>query len=194
MSPSRLPSVVLGGVLLLGALLPYGMAMSASDKPLHVLDRPQLVLTPLPRQPPTILTLRRGLARLPFVFDRLYQEHFVASSAVQAMALCGVSDVASQRMHGMALDAAHVAAMAVIAAILSGALSAIWMRWLEEHIPGSDEPAVLAKTVVDCAPLPVPTPFSPRLCLLLQTQFCLCTLQTAAVRPSSTQRTWSPSP
>lgn len=59
-------------------------------------------------------------------------------------------------MHGVPVDVAHVAAMATIATLFSGALVTVWLRHLEQTLPGTDERVVLLKTLADyicCAPI-----------------------------------------
>merc|ERR1712046_111730 len=78
-----------------------------------------------------------------------YSDSYVFASGVQAMLLSSVSDAVSQSMHGLSIDAAHCAAMATIAFTLSGALNALWLRFLEERVPGSSMPAIATKTACD---------------------------------------------
>lgn len=80
----------------------------------------------------------------------------VPVAAAQACVLCGASDVLAQTMHGVPVDVAHVAAMATIATLFSGALVTVWLRHLEQTLPGTDERVVLLKTLADyicCAPI-----------------------------------------
>ena len=47
------------------------------------------------------------------------------------------------------VDLSHVVAMGTLAAVLSGSINAIWLRSLEEAVPGHSRRAVLLKTVAD---------------------------------------------
>ena len=79
----------------------------------------------------------------------LYQNDYVCTAGVQAAVLSSASDSISQAMHKLPVDGAHVTAMATIAFALSGSLNAVWLRILEEMIPGGDFPAVSTKTACD---------------------------------------------
>ena len=75
---------------------------------------------------------------------------YVRDAGVQAGLLSACSDAVSQAMHGMAhVDMAHVAAMALLACLLSGMANAVWMRFLEKSFPGGTLRAVSLKTLVD---------------------------------------------
>jgi hypothetical protein len=82
-------------------------------------------------------------------YDRASSECHYQTSATQSGLLGAGSDALSQTMHGLPLDTSHVLAMAVLAAILSGAANACWLRHLERAVPGSSTRAVLTKTVAD---------------------------------------------
>ena len=81
---------------------------------------------------------------------------YVALAGVQAGALGATADAVSQRLQGLHIEGEHVAAMAVLAFALSGAANSVWMRYLEERIPGPGPRAVWMKTMFDfccCATL-----------------------------------------
>ena len=75
---------------------------------------------------------------------------------MQAGVLGAGSDVVSQHIHHMPIDAAHVVAMASLACGLSGMANSVWMKFLEDAIPGGCPRAVSLKTLADfvfCATL-----------------------------------------
>jgi hypothetical protein len=77
-------------------------------------------------------------------------EHaYILLAAAQSALLGGCADAASQQMLQPSVDASHVAAMAVLAACLSGGLNAVWLRQLERRVPGQSDGAVLMKTAAD---------------------------------------------
>lgn len=78
-----------------------------------------------------------------------YKDGYVLTAGIQSAMLSSVSDSISQMMHGLSVDVAHVAAMATIAFTLSGSLNAIWLRNLEDRIPGGDVAAIATKTACD---------------------------------------------
>lgn len=80
-----------------------------------------------------------------------YGNFHTLKSGFQAGVLSLGSDAISQSMHGLTVDTAHCAAMATISFTLSGALNALWLRHLEEKIPGTEFPAVATKTACDFA-------------------------------------------
>ena len=73
----------------------------------------------------------------------------ICQAGLQAGLLGSASDMMSHSMHGIPIDPAHVAAMAVLGCLLSGMANAMWMRFLEEHIPGPCARAVSLKTLAD---------------------------------------------
>ena len=74
---------------------------------------------------------------------------YVLLAAVQSGLLGGTADAASQHMLWQHVDVSHVGAMALLAACLSGGLNAVWLRQLEQRIPGQSSRAVLTKTAAD---------------------------------------------
>ena len=77
------------------------------------------------------------------------------AAAAQSLLLAGTADCVSQAMHGP-VELGHVVAMALTAAVLSGACNAAWLRKLEEAWPGTGTSAVLRKSLADylvCAPI-----------------------------------------
>ena len=87
--------------------------------------------------------------RLAEIYRRASKEHHIELAAAQSGLLGAGADAVSQMMHQLPVDSAHVMAMAVLAAILSGACNAYWLRSLEAAVPGSSSRAVLTKTVLD---------------------------------------------
>ena len=75
----------------------------------------------------------------------------IAGATLQAGGLGASADAASQAMHALPVDFAHVKAMAICAAILSGACNAAWLMTLEASVPGSSTRAVCLKTAADYA-------------------------------------------
>ena len=113
---------------------------------LALLGRTESILTPIARSRPT--SAPRPLQR----YRRALQdwEHaYVGVAGVQSALLGGVADAASQQMLTHSVDTDHVAAMAILAACLSGALNAVWLRQLEAAVPGTSTEAVLKKTIFD---------------------------------------------
>lgn len=73
---------------------------------------------------------------------------YVALAGIQAGTLGATADMVSQRMSG-AVELEHVAAMSLLACLLSGATNSVWMRHLEERFPGPSNRAVGFKTLCD---------------------------------------------
>lgn len=77
-------------------------------------------------------------------------EHaYVLIAAAQSCVLGATADAASQNMLWHHVDYSHVGAMALLAACLSGGLNAVWLRHLEQRVPGQSSRAVLTKTAAD---------------------------------------------
>ena len=77
-------------------------------------------------------------------------EHaYVLMAAAQSCVLGASADAASQSMLWHHVDVSHVGAMALLAACLSGGLNAVWLRQLEQRVPGQSSRAVLTKTAAD---------------------------------------------
>ena len=71
-------------------------------------------------------------------YASLQAEHYLAMAFLQAGVLASTADVATQSMEAVAtLDLGHVGAMATVAAVMSGAVNAVWLRQLEAHFPGT---------------------------------------------------------
>lgn len=88
--------------------------------------------------------------------QRLGFSNYVGAAGMQAGVLGAGSDVASQYMHNIPIDSAHVLAMASLACGLSGMANSVWMKFLEDAIPGGCTRAVSLKTLADfvlCASL-----------------------------------------
>jgi hypothetical protein len=105
----------------------------------------RVVPWPVSPQQVTCMTPRKFIA----FYDRASSECHYQTSATQSGLLGAGSDALSQTMHGLPLDMPHLLAMAVLAAILSGAGNACWLRHLERTVPGSSARAVLTKTLAD---------------------------------------------
>ena len=95
---------------------------------------------------PSITSLGQSLRD---VYDAASTESYVLTAGLQAAALSSLADGVSQSVHGLSVDFAHVAAMATIAFSLSGSLNAVWLRFLEEKIPGTSIAAISSKTFCD---------------------------------------------
>ena len=108
------------------------------------LPSPRVVLLPMPF-PPIPLTA----SRVATVYRQLSTDFHIEVASAQAGLLGASSDSICQVMHGLPLDASHVASMGVLAAALSGAWNAKWLETLENAVPGSSDRAVLTKTVAD---------------------------------------------
>lgn len=147
------------GLLILGLL-----AATGSSK-LKMSRSPQIKLAltqSIPAKTPSglVLPIRRPKGRgtpldvgLSQSMRDLYETastSYVLTAGLQAATLSSFADAVSQTMvHGMAIDGAHVAAMATIAFSLSGSLNAVWLKFLEDRIPGGELPAISAKTFCD---------------------------------------------
>ena len=86
---------------------------------------PSSVLAP---QPPPLVNYADRLVKQ---YDAINAEHHFAVAAVQCGMLSGGSDVISQSIHGLPLSIPHVAAFAILEALLTGALAAAWLQRLE---------------------------------------------------------------
>lgn len=110
-------------------------------------------------RPPTLAiatSLERPapLARVADAYLELTRAHYLEAAVLQCGVLTSCADVATQCMHGLPLaevDASHVAAMATVAASLSGGANAVWLRMLEEAHPGPDMGPVARKTAMHWA-------------------------------------------
>jgi len=67
-------------------------------------------------------------------YMRLSRDHYLA--------------LAVQNLENAALDPGHVLAMGTVAATMSGAANAVWLRQLERAFPGTGAQAVAAKTII----------------------------------------------
>jgi hypothetical protein len=81
-------------------------------------------------------------------YSRLTKEHYLLMALLQAGFLASVADVTTQSLESATLDVGHVAAMATVASIMSGAMNAIWLRQLEQAFPGTETKEVAAKTLI----------------------------------------------
>lgn len=98
---------------------------------------------------PDTVARRPPHQRLGALYQKASKEHHIQLAALQAGVLGGGSDAVSMTMHGLSPDVHHVAAMTILAAVLSGACNAKWLEWLESAVPGASQEAVLAKTTLD---------------------------------------------
>jgi hypothetical protein len=95
------------------------LAEAAAKAPLAVLER-----------------AKRGSDSMLGGYASLQAEHDLTMAFLQAGVLASTAGVATQTLEAMApLDVGHVGAMATVAAIMSGAVNAIWLRQLEAHFP-----------------------------------------------------------
>ena len=81
-------------------------------------------------------------------YEALTREHYYEAAFVQAATLASCADVATQTLQRVPVDYAHVAAMATVAATMSGAVNAMWLRQLEERWPGREFTEVATKTII----------------------------------------------
>ena len=90
-------------------------------------------------------------------YARLTRDHYLPMAFVQAGFLASSADVATQFMEASttggsasiaAIDFGHVAAMAMVASTMSGAMNAIWLKQLEQAFPGTETKEVAAKTLI----------------------------------------------
>lgn len=81
-------------------------------------------------------------------YSRLTKEHYLPCAFAQAGVLASCADTATQLMQSGVVDPAHVTAMAVVAASMSGAANAVWLRQLEAAFPGKGTREVAAKTLI----------------------------------------------
>ena len=85
-------------------------------------------------------------------YEQVSRESYLSLAAVQAGVLGGCSDAASQAMllgSARTIDTHHVAALACLAAVLSGCFNAKWLAMIEQAVPGSSTRAVVTKSVAD---------------------------------------------
>ena len=99
--------------------------------------------------PGAVAKLQASAAAVRAKYTQQSEGSHVAIAGLQTGLLSGAADVASQQMHGLPIDLAHVAAMATIAAALSGSLNAVWLGYLEDAFPGTSHGAILQKTLCD---------------------------------------------
>ena len=88
------------------------------------------------------------LKRLSTAYSRISSEYYLAVAYAQAACLASAADIGTQSLEGHPLQLAHVAAMALVAASMSGAANAIWLRQLEAAFPGKGTMPVVAKTMI----------------------------------------------
>eukprot|EP00550_Attheya_septentrionalis_P000367 CAMPEP_0198291140 /NCGR_PEP_ID=MMETSP1449-20131203/8771_1 /TAXON_ID=420275 /ORGANISM="Attheya septentrionalis, Strain CCMP2084" /LENGTH=248 /DNA_ID=CAMNT_0043989745 /DNA_START=243 /DNA_END=989 /DNA_ORIENTATION=+ len=88
-------------------------------------------------------------------YSRLTKDHYLLMAFCQAGFLASAADVATQTMEvggGVGalaiIDFGHVAAMAMVASTMSGAMNAVWLRQLEQAFPGKAPKEVAAKTLI----------------------------------------------
>jgi len=81
-------------------------------------------------------------------YMRLSRDHYLALAFMQAAVLASGADIAVQNLENAALDPGHVLAMGTVAATMSGAANAVWLRQLERAFPGTGAQAVAAKTII----------------------------------------------
>eukprot|EP00978_Attheya_sp_CCMP212_P006754 scaffold15648_cov53-Attheya_sp.AAC.1 len=85
-------------------------------------------------------------------YSRLTKDHYLLMAFCQAGFLASAADVATQTMEGggshAIIDFGHVAAMAMVASTMSGAMNAVWLKQLEQAFPGKAPKEVAAKTLI----------------------------------------------
>jgi len=87
-------------------------------------------------------------------YSRLTKEHYLPMAFLQAGFLASSADIATQLMQASTtpsaagLDVGHVAAMAMVASTMSGAMNAVWLKQLESAFPGKGNKEVFAKTMI----------------------------------------------
>tara|TARA_B110001452_G_C15099014_1_gene383239 strand:- start:42 stop:689 length:648 start_codon:yes stop_codon:yes gene_type:complete len=99
----------------------------------------------LAQSPRPVQRYRRALDRV----GREWEHAAIGVAGMQSALLGGTADAASQQLMWHSVDQSHVAAMAILAACLSGALNAMWLKRLEATVPGTSAGAVLQKTLLD---------------------------------------------
>jgi len=164
----------LGAILLAGPsaafVVPYSSGASprlpaASDFRLHVetISRPQpfaaprrraetnddvLVGVPTYPEPSKSNALLEPLARFSEAYRQRQKDCYLQMAFLQAGVLASCADLATQTMEVGAVDFGHVAAMATVAAAMSGAANAAWLRQLEGAFPGNGTREVAYKTLI----------------------------------------------
>ena len=99
--------------------------------------------------PATAPTTLGPAATLATGYSRLTTEHYLPCAFAQAGVLASCADTATQLMEGSGtVSIPHVTAMAVVAASMSGAANAVWLRQLEARFPGKGAREVAAKTLI----------------------------------------------
>ena len=78
----------------------------------------------------------------------LVKEHYLPMAFTQAAVLASGADTMTQMMQSGTVDPAHVGAMAFVAATMSGAANAVWLRQLESAFPGTGGREVAFKTLI----------------------------------------------
>lgn len=93
----------------------------------------------------------RAARRLERAVGSYWSAHgsYVSRSAMQAGVLGAASDAVSQGIVGIPFDQHHVAALGLLAAVLSGGLNAVWLAGIEQAVPGSKPAAVFTKCLAD---------------------------------------------
>ena len=113
-------------------------------------DALRAVCTSLPRPSSASAApvLLPDLAAVAKGYSQLTKEHYLPCAFVQAGVLASCADTMTQTMQSGSVDLAHVGAMAFVAATMSGAANAVWLRQLESAWPGTGGREVAFKTLI----------------------------------------------
>eukprot|EP00554_Chaetoceros_debilis_P011215 CAMPEP_0194110678 /NCGR_PEP_ID=MMETSP0150-20130528/9868_1 /TAXON_ID=122233 /ORGANISM="Chaetoceros debilis, Strain MM31A-1" /LENGTH=372 /DNA_ID=CAMNT_0038799917 /DNA_START=254 /DNA_END=1369 /DNA_ORIENTATION=- len=92
------------------------------------------------------------LARISSWYKSLTKNHYHAMAFFQAGVIASTADIITQCLDGQChlatLNYAHIAAMATVASIMGGYMNAVWLRQLEEYMPGTSVEMVAGKTFI----------------------------------------------
>jgi hypothetical protein len=92
------------------------------------------------------------LARISSWYKSLTKNHYHAMAFFQAGVIASIADIITQCLEGQcnlaSLNYAHIAAMATVASIMGGYMNAVWLKQLEEYMPGTSVEMVAGKTII----------------------------------------------
>jgi hypothetical protein len=91
---------------------------------------------------------KNALGQVSEKYQQLQKDYYLPMAFLQAGVLASCADIATQTMEAPSIDFGHVAAMATVASIMSGAANAAWLRQLENTFPGTETKEVAYKTVI----------------------------------------------
>mmetsp|Transcript_15606 Transcript_15606/g.20342 ORF Transcript_15606/g.20342 Transcript_15606/m.20342 type:complete len:269 (+) Transcript_15606:70-876(+) len=128
--------------------------LPAADFQLHVVDtrrKPDAKMNIAPDAKDIVKASsesKNALSQLSENYQQLQKDYYLPVAFLQAGVLASCADIATQTMEAPSVDFGHVAAMATVASIMSGAANAAWLRQLENNFPGTGTKEVAYKTLI----------------------------------------------